>query len=862
MKRFSLRLLALALMLALLTGLLAACGSGETTAETIYYDILLDENGVAHWEAVEGAVEYEYDFVDSQYTSEGSLRTTELFVQVPQGRCVHVRPVFANGETGDTKVSDFNGQPATQVSGVEVDTDYMDPDVYVDMYFDLKWEDLEQYDLMASLDWDSVRTQSDGSLWFEAAGPRGETLRFVGTGVTLRDGTMVMEPGSRLTGLDAMGRICALRPQVLDLGEGDNWIRLSGGYTFSAETHVDSAEELYCLWGSSILASRDSDGVSPPASMMTTQPNFLHMGMEEANTSPVTLSELTIYYDETTYATDIQTAILDVDFYGTYLEGECYDTSKERYDLQESVYDFSLIIVPQVSDERVPFIATSLEDSGSRSLQGISTSRYTIGDVKDSQGNVLDKSEAIMETGAVVEVTLGEKTVDVALPVVERYTGAQTLHELAPYNNATAQGEVTALVIPVFWQDQPENATEEMLSALYSSLGRVMDVQGNVTDYSDGLENRFSLSGYYDIASYNQYRITSFVTDWYAAPYNFIGDKEFQAPLDDSAFRDEVYAWVRSTYPDLDWTRFDADADGFLDAVILMNAGSSEDGGVNMMSYGYALHISPGYTGENAGTQAQPAWKNFISLNSGFLDGNTLIHEYAHSFGLVDYYDVTYSGVNAVGSYDMQSENCGDWNAYSKYAAGWIQPQVVTGLAPGESAEFTLGALCDTADALVIPAAGSEFDGPFGEYILIDLLTDGGANRYDAAGFGLDGTTGVRITHVSSAMEKRVLTGADGVDYPIGTIHYSNAYNEKGEYLLEVIQAGKKNTFTDLAQLRNRLSGEDLFRAGDVFRAEDYSQFLTDGRMDDGGEFGYTVTVVSLTGDTAVIRVTRQESQN
>lgn len=42
---------------------------------------------------------------------------------------------------------------------------------------------------------------------------------------------------------------------------------------------------------------------------------------------------------------------------------------------------------------------------------------------------------------------------DVQLPVVERFDGAQPLHELTPYDHATARGEVKALVIPVYWQD-------------------------------------------------------------------------------------------------------------------------------------------------------------------------------------------------------------------------------------------------------------------------------------------------------------------------------------------------------------------------------------------------------------------------
>lgn len=854
----------------LMLAMLAGCGASqpqedtEPVSEEIYaeefYEIALDENGVAHWDAVEGAVEYEYTFVDGQYINDGYRTTTELSVQVPEGYCVHVYPILASGERGDAKTSPFFGEPVSSLGfTIEDGEDPMDPLTFVDYKFDVKWEDLTAWSVLPSIRWNTLQTRADGSIYFEADNPTGNVIRFVGTGVTVTETSITFAPGSFLTSLDSIGRICAISHTAQELGDPDNNILYRDGYTFTDETHVDSPEELYFLWGH--YASVGEIGRDEPQndSRMEIQGNFLHMGGAEFNLTEFTLSDLTIHYDETTFNTPIQMAVLDYELYGSYLEGDLYDPTRERYDMTKGIYDFALMFVPEVSNERVP-ITEDIEPllAGGRSVQSIPTTDYTIGDLKDADGNVLDKSNATLSLGATVEVTLADYTLDVALPVLERYSGAQTLHQLTPYDNATALGEVTALVVPIFWQDQPENATVETMEKIYSALGRVTDGQGKVTDYSADRKNSFSLSAYYDIASYGQHSITSFVTDWYAAPYNFVGEKDCQSVLGDESFREEVYNWVKATYPDLDWSRFDADGDGFLDSLIFINAGTIAGDSMDMASYSYALHVSTGYTGEGAGTSDQPAMKNFISMNTSFLSENTLIHEYAHGFGLVDYYDVTYSGADAVGGYDMQSGAYGDWNAYSKYAAGWLQPQVVTDLAPGESVDITLGALSETGDALVIPAAGSDFDGPFGEYILIDLLTDGGVNCYDAASYGLSGKSGVRITHVNANMEKRVLTGEDGVDYPIGTIHVANTYNEKGQYLLEVIQAGGMNTFTNLDQLRTNLTAADLFQAGDVFQAEAYSQFLTNGRMDDGSEFGYTVAIVSVSSETAVIRVTRQ----
>ena len=175
--------------------------------------------------------------------------------------------------------------------------------------------------------------------------------------------------------------------------------------------------------------------------------------------------------------------------------------------------------------------------------------------------------------------------------------------------------------------------------------------------------------------------------------------------------------------------------------------------------------------------------------------------------------------------------------------------------------EVTIGSFANTGDAIVIPAAGTEHDGPFGEYIMVDLFTDDGVNQYDAAEFGIGDAVGVRMYHINAAMEKRVLKGADGIEYPIGTVRYTNVHNADGTYLIELLQAGGQNTFTNFDNLRTQLSKKDFFKAGDVFTAEKYSEFLTNGKMDDGSEFGYSVEVVSIDRDAAgeynaVIRIT------
>ena len=467
----------------------------------------------------------------------------------------------------------------------------------------------------------------------------------------------------------------------------------------------------------------------------------------------------------------------------------------------------------------------------------------------------MNKETDGLTPGATIDVTIGDYTLPAPLWVLPRVDNAHTHHDLVPSAYPEAKGDLNVLVVPLVWQDTPDVKTEENLVKLYNTLGRVIGTDGKVKDYSDNqASNGFSLSEYFKTASYGQLNITSFVTDWCHLPHNMY-DNPFSLSHERAV---EIVNKVYEAYPDMDFSSFDKDKNGYFDAVIFINVNTR---GVMSMNF---------YTPKEAGNEEKLGINCYSNISIDALGTNTIIHEFGHNLGLVDYYDVNYSGINAVGQVDMQSDNAGDWNPYSKYSVGWITPEVVTGLKSGESVEIKIGAFADTGDAIVIPGAESSYNGtPFGEYILIDLFTDHGLNEIDVVSYGLEDAVGVRIYHVNSVMEGRVLsrdgqelTDADGVEsYPIGTINKTNTYSGIGSYHLELIQAGGDNTFTDLTNLRTSLQKEDLFTAGDVFDASEYTEFFHNGLLDDRTDFGYTVEIVSITeGDApvATIRITRK----
>ena len=511
-------------------------------------------------------------------------------------------------------------------------------------------------------------------------------------------------------------------------------------------------------------------------------------------------------------------------------------------------------------------------DVANRSILYVPAKFFKVGALRDSSGIELDKKNALLSKGSTLDLTVGDFEVKMPLETVERYDGAQTMNDLVPYAYPAALGEINTLVVPVIWADQTDMANEDTLQFFRAGIGRIVDENGNITDYSDTTDDKLSLSEYFDISSYGKMKINSFMTDWYYATENF-ADVYQMAP--DENYSNGIMDWVKTNYPEMDFSKYDKDANGYVDYMVILNAGVRDSDSVSIISYEGAINYRATYFGDLAGTQEAPRVNSYTTVGYSWIqdDYSTIIHEFSHGLGLIDYYDVNYSGIDAVGGFDMQSGSLGDWNAYSKLAVGWMEPKIVEGLTSGQSVEYTIGAMALTDDVIIIPAAGKAYDGPFGEYVMIDLFADEGVNTYyidtQKYGDGLKDAVGVRISHVNANMEKRTekvnsaYNQSQNNEYTIGTIHIANNFQNDpmGRYNIEVIQAGGDNTFTDISNLDTTLRADDLFYAGDKFDVANYQEFFYEGLMDDGSVFGYTVEIVSIGKDadgkpTATIRVT------
>lgn len=683
----------------------------------------------------------------------------------------------------------------------------------------------------------------------------GTTIRFEGKNVSITNNGIVMNPNSQVASLDAVGKIYEYHAAVQNKEQDsvrDQTLNVGYGYSFSAEkTSVNSAEELRTFAISGYPAFVWSEETS--ISVAYYEPNFVFFEAASYNAESFVLTSLTIGYNPDEKVTAIVGAELNPAFYGYYLEGEPYNYTKEtKADEEKSVFDFYLVLKQEALE--------SIDYQEDHYLYFLSNTLYNVGELRDAEGNVLDKETARVYKGYTLDITVGDYTLAVELPVTERVANAQTLKEIRPYSTQSALGAQNVLVVPVVWVDQTELVSDDLYAIYQKALGNLIDEKGNfIGNHSDNNDEVFSLTEYFDTASYSQLSISSFMTDWYYSDKAFSGEYEYIFP--EVEFAEEVLSWVKDVYPDTDWSKFDQDGDGYVDAIILISVGQSQDNSYMPASFGGTVHSTGSQFSNLKGTQANPKANCFLTVNHCFLeDGktNTLIHEFSHNFGLNDYYDGSYSGISPLGGFDMQDSNVGDWNSYSKLAVGWMNSQVVTNLASGESVELTIGSSALTGDVIILPAAGAEYDGPFGEYVMIDLFSPDGANALDAAQYGLEDTVGVRISHVNANMRYE-----NKNQETVGTEMYTNNYVNGGHgiYNIELIQSGKKNTLSSLSGNNPTLNPEDFFYAGNEFTAEGYAEFFYEGLMDNGMALGYTVRILSIDvneggNPTATIQIT------
>jgi len=669
----------------------------------------------------------------------------------------------------------------------------------------------------------------------------GDLIPFEAKGLTKNaDGSLTIAPGGAIYSLKEIDGFMGME-NVIASSEGMGELGITSGTSPSGLKEVSSHDELVYTQGSFVWPEEQTEF------SLSCNSGFGYFKIETTEQyQATTIYSMTLMADGNHYG--ISKVSLYTDFYGWLVEGGYYDTSREEYNPDEGVYDFYLRMESEITE--------GLPDVCGCEVYGVTN--YTIGDLHDKDGNVKQKTEPLV-MGDYLDVEVLGATYKVGLPI-KSPTYPMNYYLASETDVIPSEGDLNVLVIPVYFEEQKDN--------LSTNIEEIYDILGNVVTSDNSSINReskdgyFTLSDYYNQVSNGKLNITSYVTDWYKVDIDASYEEKFNYDL----YGDRevlLQSWVNENYKN--WTdKLDSDSNGIYDAVIVVAASSGPmREGYTTISLGGAYNRVRAY-GDFYKKDGQTAinryvcisedmfYQNFTIKDSG-LTSNVLCHEFAHGLGLIDYYDVYYSGYNAVGNFDMQSNNEGDWNSYSKLAVGWTSPTVLTKDKIGSKIEVTVS----NGEAIIIPTEKTKInsDGtisPFNEYIMVDLFSPDGVNKYDAPKHGLTDTA-VRMYHVDSRLIKIDLKDDWEYDGSTYDVVNTNAYSEDGKYHIHLLQSGGKNTFTkgEYSDLQN----SDFFHTGDKFRITDYKESFAGGKMNDGSDFPYEITVVSIDGNKATIEV-------
>ena len=399
-----------------------------------------------------------------------------------------------------------------------------------------------------------------------------------------------------------------------------------------------------------------------------------------------------------------------------------------------------------------------------------------------------------------------------------------------------------------------------------------------------------SVASYYEEESKGELHIQGTVSEWYEigqsssvyAPEESGGDATVSLVTTASD-------WYFANHPSESKFDYDYDDDGYLDAVVLIYAAPDygslgNDSKANLWAYCFWVqqkNISSNPIPNTffwasydfiyaSGTQAKnrTGKSNYGAGDTSHctLDAHTFIHEFGHVMGLDDYYDYSETPSYPAGCFSMQDYNVGGHDAFSVMALGWANPYI-----PTSSCEITIGAFQKTHDLILLTPSWNSVDSPFDEYLLLELYTPTGLNKFDtdynyrnATNYAGPTSTGIRLWHVDSRLyqvkndylDKQVYNPTVGNVLQIcsNTPERAESDSFQNYKLLHLIRNDKNEN----AKGKDKITNSDLFGNGSSFSVSTYkNQFVNSTKLNNNKTLGWSFSVsISGTGHDATATIT------
>ncbi|MEE9441179.1 MAG: M6 family metalloprotease domain-containing protein [candidate division Zixibacteria bacterium] len=238
---------------------------------------------------------------------------------------------------------------------------------------------------------------------------------------------------------------------------------------------------------------------------------------------------------------------------------------------------------------------------------------------------------------------------------------------------------VKALVILIDFDDKPYTAGY--------TAGTPQDFHDLL--FSEGVIPTGSMREYYIENSYGEVYMEGDIAGWYRAPefsdyyVNFCDGSHGFGDYPNNAQR-LVEDAIELADPDVDFSQYDNDGDGWVDALFIVHSGTGYENTGNhceIHSHAWVINQTLRDGVQIWGYSMEPEES---PISGGLIPIGVYCHELGHVFGLPDLYDYDYSSpgvgrwcVMAGGSYNGNSRTPSHFSVWCKAQLGWVNPVIV-----------------------------------------------------------------------------------------------------------------------------------------------------------------------------------------
>jgi M6 family metalloprotease-like protein len=431
----------------------------------------------------------------------------------------------------------------------------------------------------------------------------------------------------------------------------------------------------------------------------------------------------------------------------------------------------------------------------------------------------------------------------------------------APPNLIAATGTIKNLVVLCQFSDHDSTKIRppEDYNVVFNTIG------GDPTLAPTG-----SVKDYFTETSYGTVTLNSTVLAWVTLPNTeayYANGQHGTGSYPTNAQR-MVFDALNLVDPLVNFGEFDADNDGFIDAITIIHSGYAAEtgggGGNWIWSHKWALWAVPGgqwTSADNNGSGARVKVYDYHTeaalwgtSGSGITRIGVICHETGHFFGLPDLYDTDQSS-EGIGSYCLMANSWGfdftqqrppHFSAWCKQQLGWVTPTVIT------NGTYMAPRVAQTPTVFRINAGY-----PAGEYLLIE-------NRQP---FGFEGNMpqgGLCIWHIDESKANNNAEGFPGqAGWPTNGNHYKVALLQAdGLYEMEkglnrgnagdVYRGGGVSQITP-----STVPNTDRYQGGTVMATNNFITGITAA----GNSMSFTYQQVALPSITSALAVSVESGQ-